>query len=410
MQILKADVGTVYVGYADAVAWVSPMSPDALEDFIVRMGEKPRHDYGLQNHAIGIIREEFRDRTLSCRIVRNGEPTAYDRDPRAIAAIEKMLEGMERVTGGYAFEQEPEITQAAVWTAMDIAKGFASAAGAGDLHAYLRALQEENDLEFENPADWRVMRFLQEAIAIYGIEDATDLQLRYLGGRDGFVTEAAYQELLRTEGPARRAVSAAAQDFWRRYGHACGLFDFGQARESFLQRGDARYYLISSTSSANNPKASEIHAELAARRVQSERFRDQEREKGYSPYGYWFSPEGIVHPMKGFQIHDTWIRGKLDGGPGLEGRYAALAAGWVSMTMMDALSPGANIAYGDGSACQKALKAAARIVRRGGEFSSVVIESYQGLESAGYEVHDDHKLGARKLNEIAGSVSAVMRP
>ena len=406
MDAISAEVGTVYVGYADAVSWVSPLPDDALEDFILRMGEKPQYDLGLQRHALGIVMDEFRDRTLSSRIVRTGDPTVFDRDPRALAVIERMLADMERMTGGYAFEQQPDETQAAVWTAMDIARGLAAARTAGDLHAYLRALDATNEDEFENPADYRITTALEEALAASGIEDDTDLRMRYLGGQAGFLTEEAYVELVRTEGPMRRAVTRAAQDHWQRFRGACGPFNFDKARESFLKSGVARYYDRPPTAAeaALRVQQEAVHAENAKRLARSAEFNRQEREKGFSPYGYWFSPAGSVFPMKGFQIHDTWIRGTLDDGPGLAGRYAALSEGWVSMTMMDDKSSGANIAYGEGAPCQKALKAAARIVRRGGEFTTAVIEAYDGMESAGYEFHDDHRLGARRLNEIAAEV------
>lgn len=403
MDAVSAEVGTVYVGYADAVSWVSPLPDAALEDFILRMGEKPRHDLGLQRHALGIVMDEFRDRTLSSRIVRTGEPTVFDRDPRALAVIERMLADMERMTGGYAFEQQPDETQAAVWTAMDIARGFASARTAGDLHAYLRALDDTNDDEFENPADYRITTALEEALAASGIEDDSDLRMRYLGGRVGFLTEEAYVELVRKEGSMRRAVTRAAQDHWQRFREACGPFNFDKARESFRRSGDARYYDRPPTpaEAALRVQQEAVHAENARRLARSAEFHRQEREKGFSPYGYWFSPDGVVFPMRGFQIHDTWIRGTVDDGPGLACRYEALAQGWVSMTMMNDKSPGTNIAYGEGAPFDKALKAAARIIRRGGEFSSAVIESYAGMESAGYEFHDELRSAARRLNEIA---------
>ena len=219
----------------------------------------------------------------------------------------------------------------------------------------------------------------------------------------GFLTEEAYGELVRAEGPMRRAVTRAAQDHWQRFREACGPFNFDKARESFRRSGDARYYDRPPTpvEAALRVQQEAVHAENAKRLARSAEFHRQEREKGFSPYGYWFSPDGVVFPMRGFQIHDTWIRGTVDDGPGLAGRYEALVQGWVSMTMMDDRSSGANIAYGEGAPCQNALKAAARIVRRGGEFTSALIEAYDGMQPAGYEFHDDHRLGARRLNEIA---------
>ncbi|NTF17956.1 hypothetical protein G6L37_06035 [Agrobacterium rubi] len=404
METISAEVGTVYVGYADAVAWVSPLPDDALADFIVRMGETPRSDRTLAEFALNLVMAEFQDRTLSSSIVRTGEPTLFDRDPRAITVIEMVLSEMERISGGYAFEQDPVNAQAAVWTAKDIAERCAASHGAADLHAYLRALEDDNDYNFEHAGHFGVISSLAEALAACNIEDTSELRLRYLGFNDGFVTEDAYQELVRTEGRMREAVSSAAQDHWRRFRDACGRFDYGKARESYEETCDARYYDRPRNVENESIRAQQAiaHAEHSVKLARNAEFRKQEREKGYSPYGYWFAPDGTVHAMNGFQIHDTWIRGKSDGGPGLADRYEALADGWVSMTMMDEKSPGANIAYGEGVDCQKALKAAARIVRRGGEFSSVVIEAYDGMEPAGYEFHDDIRFAARRLNEIVG--------
>ncbi len=403
---MTADKGIVYVGYSDAVAWVSALPDDALEDFIVRMGEKPRREIGLQRHALGVVMDEFRDQTLSSRIVRTGEPTVYDRDPRALKIIDSVLADMERMTSGYAFEQNPDESQAAVWTAMDIAKGCAAAGAAEDLHAFLRALEEENDFEFDNPADYRVVAALSDALKASGIADKSELGLRYLGWNEGFVTEEAYGELVRTEGPMRRAVSAAASDHWIRFGDACGRFNFDKARDCFKKAGHARYYDVGRNSAAEMASMA-VHAGLAVKRAEGEQFRRSEREKGFSVYGYWFAPDGTVHAMKGFQIHDTWIRGTMDDGPSISGgRKEALESGWVSMTMMDDKSTGANIAYGQDAPCGKALKAAAKIVRRGGSFENVVIEAYEGWNPVTYEVHEDTRTGMRRLNEIASAQSA----
>jgi hypothetical protein len=406
---LAADTGIVYVGYADAVAWVSALPDHALEDFIVRMGDKPRREIGLQRHALGIVMDEYRDQTLSSRVVRTGDPTVYDRDPRALRIIDSVLAHMEQITGGYAFEQHPDETQAAVWTAMDIAKGCAAARSAEDLHAYLRALEEENDLEFDNPADYRVVGAFSDALKASGVEDRSDLALRYLGWKDGFVTEEAYAELVRTEGPMRRAVSRAAYDHWTRFGDACGRFDFDKARDCFSRYGHAKYYDVGRDPAAELASMA-IHAAQAAKRAEGEKFIRREREQGFSVYGYWFAPDGTVHAMKGFQIHETWIRGTMDDGPGIsDGRREALALGWVSMTMMDDKSTGANIAYGQDAPCEKALKAAARIVRRGGSFENVVIEAYDGWEPVSYEFHEDTRTGTRRLNEISADIASARK-
>jgi hypothetical protein len=408
-ETMAADRGIVYVGYSDAVAWVSALPDDALEDFIVRMGEKPRREIGLQRHALGVVMDEYRSQTLSSRIVRTGEPTVYDRDPRAIRIVDSVLAEMERMTSGYAFEQHPEETQAAIWTAMDIAKGCATARSAEDLHAYLRALEEENDFEFDNPSDYRVVGALSDALKASGVADRSDLSLRYLGWKDGFVSEEAYLELVRTEGPMRRAVSAAARDHWVRFGEACGRFNFDKARDCFKKAGHARYYDVSRDPVAEMASMA-AHAEQARKRVEGERFSRSEREKGFSVYGYWFAPNGTVHAMKGFQIHETWIRGTMDGGPGISGgRKDALELGWVSMTMMDDKSTGANIAYGRDAPCDKALKAAAKMVRRGGSFENVVIEAYDGFDPVHYEFHEDTRTGMRRLNEIAAGITPSLR-
>jgi hypothetical protein len=414
-ETMAADRGIVYVGYSDAVAWVSALPDDALEDFIVRMGEKPRREIGLQRHAMGIVFDEYKEQTYSNRIVRIADETLFDRDRRSLRIMDTVLQQMEKATSGYAFVENHDDCVNCVWTAGALVTGCHEARGAEDLHAYLRAMETRNDFYFSNDADELVRATLEDMLDAEGVEDRTELVLRYVGHRKGFLTEKAYIELVGDEGPSRRAISDAKIDHWRRFRDACGQFDMDRARKCFDEFGHARYYDIvrsspedAATAAANRA----IHDAHAIKRADGERFRRSEREKGFSVYGYWFAPDGAVHAMNGFQIHDTWIRGTAEGGPGIPGgRKEALALGWVSMTMMDDKSTGANIAYGHDAPCDKALKAAAKIVRRGGSFENVVIEAYDGWDPATYEFHEDTRTGTRRLNEIATARAASsMRP
>ncbi|MNU30361.1 hypothetical protein D3C71_188460 [compost metagenome] len=417
---MTADKGIVYAGYADAVAWVSALPDDALEDFILRMGEKPRHGIGLQRHALGLAFDEFKERTYSSRIVRVPEETLFDRDPRAIRVMERVLEEMEQNTGGYAFEQNHDDCVNAIWTGGALVRGCAGAASAEDLHRYLRAMEKTNDFYFLNDADYSIIGSLDNALSAENVEDPGSDDLRYVGHRQGFITEDVYNALVATERPFRQAMSRARDQWNIQYRHACGPFDIERARECFEKYGHARYYhdvdaaagpARSSSDPETEARNRAFHAEHARKVAEGERFSTRERAQGFSAYGYWFAPDGTAHPMSGFQIHEHWIRGIGDGGPGIsKGRYDALSLGWVSMTMMDDKSPGANIAYGQGAPCQKALKAAARIIRRGGEFSNVVIEAYDGWDPVSYEFHEDTRTGMRRLNEIASGISPALRP
>jgi hypothetical protein len=413
LDTLVADRGVVYVGYSDAVAWVSALPDGALEDFIVRMGEKPRHDIGLQRHALGMVFKEFEDRAYSSRIVRIADETLFDRDPRAVRIMDEVLRVMEQATSGYAFEQNHDDCVNCVWTAGALVAGCHEARGAEDLHAYLRAMETRNDFYFSNDADELVRATLDDMLDMEGVEDRTDLVLRYVGHRKGFLSEAAYIQLVGDERPSRKAMDEAKSDHWRRFREACGPFDGKRARKCFEEFGHARYYDVvrNPEHAATTAMNRAIHAEHALKQAEGETFRRREREQGYSVYGYWFAPDGTVHAMSDWQMHDRWIRGVSEGGPGISGGHEeAWAQGWVSMTMMDEKSPGANIAYGAGAPCKKALKAAARVVKRGGEFGTVVIEAYDGIESAGYEFHDDLRTGFRRLNEISNAVTSSFKP
>jgi hypothetical protein len=419
-----AEKGIVYVGYADAVAWVSSLPDDALEDFIVRMGEKPRYEVGLQRHALGLVFDEFSERTYSSRIVRVPEETLFDRDPRALRIMEYVLTRMESDTSGYAFEQNHDDCVNAIWTGGALVRGCSDARSAEDLYSYQRAMSKSNDFYFSNDADYSIVCSLEEALSAEQVIDPGGDDLRYVGHRQGFIAEDLYRELVAKDRPYREAMSRAQKQWSTRFGRACGPFDMEKAKECFEKYGHARYYsdsvarieaLADQVQPAPDPEIEArnraFHAEHAKKRAESERFRVREREQGFSVYGYWFAPDGTAHAMSGFQIHEQWIRGTAEGGPAIkEGRYEALALGWVSMTMMDEKSPGANIAYGQGAPCQKGLKAAARIIRRGGEFSSVVIEAYDGMTPSGYEMHRDLKFGARRLNEISSDIAPSFRP
>jgi hypothetical protein len=133
-------------------------------------------------------------------------------------------------------------------------------------------------------------------------------------------------------------------------------------------------------------------------------FVQSEIDSGYSPYGYWFGPDGTVYPIQSYQDHDRWL-GKFLGRKTAGLREEVLSEGWVSLTMANEFNSDPNIGYNPASDCSKALKAAARVVRRGGDYAAMMIEAYdENLVTLNFEEFDDLKQGIRRLNELSRGV------
>lgn len=417
--LVGMDVGTVYASYSEAVAWIEALPEERVDEVLRRLGGKVREGVTARQAAVGCVLPIFTDRSMSSQVVRKGTETVFDRDPRALRIMERVLGEVEQFSSGYAWVHYQEEVESATWLAMELSRYASSVDTAEDFWSLHRAILKPNDIHFPGWWDAVVDEALKDALEYEKVADPGRNEHRLLRN-EGFMTEAEYQDLVVAEGQLRSALSLARSAFYRRHPRG-STFSKEKAVAHLKEFGTAFYFL-------REEMQTQTHAATEAQPKQAgwskpiskggdaestaayEEFAKKEAETGFSVYGYWFAPDGTVHAMKDFQAHDVWIRKTDNGGPGLTGgRLEALAAGWVSMTMMDVNDPAANVAYGIGSDASKALKAAAKMVRRGGDFSSVVVEGYENhYRSAEYQRHDDLRSGARHLNELAAEARNAM--
>lgn len=417
----QSEIGTVFASYSEAAEWIEGLSDDRAEAVAKRLGARPREGLDARLRAKGCLMPEYEDRFMSSAVVRSGSETIFDRDPKALRVVERVLGVVEQFSAGYAWVHHQEEVEEALRAARAFARYASSVETVEDFWSLARAMNRQNARYFDCWYEQIVEEALRDALEHEGVVDdgRTNHRSVYL---EGFMTDAAYEDLIAREGRTRQSLDSAAAAFFRRFPR--GTFDKEKARSHLEKTGSAYYF------SDTNPHGREV-VELAkpvhrdswskpiskggdaASREAYEKFSREEAEAGYSVYGYWFGPDGAVHAMASFQAHDTWIRSTRDGGPGFPGgRLEALASGWVSMTMMNDYNPAANVAYRLGAGNERALKAAARMVRRGGDFSSAVVEAYEDdYRPAGFENFDDLKSAARRLNELACEVRvSSLRP
>lgn len=412
--LVGMDVGTVYASYSEAVAWIEVLPEEHVDEVLRRLGGKVREGVTARQAAVGCVLPIFTDRSMSSQVVRKGTETVFDRDPRALRIMERVLGAVEQFSSGYAWVHHQEEVESATWLAMELSRYASSVDTVEDFWSLHRAILKPNDIHFPGWWDPVVDEALKDALEYQKVADPGRTEHRLLY-KEGFMTEAEYQKLVVAEAQLRSALSLARSVFYRQ--HPRGLsFSKERAVAHLKEFGTAFYFLREEMAPqsyavpAAQPKETAWAKPIskggdANSAAAYQEFARKEAESGFSVYGYWFAPDGVVHPMRDFQAHDIWIRKTEGGGPGFSGgRLEALAAGWVSMTMMDDINPAANVAYGIGSDASKALKAAAKMVRRGGDFSSVVVEGYEDhYRSAEYQRHDDLRSGARHLNELAAS-------
>jgi hypothetical protein len=407
----QSDVGIVYASYAQAVDWIEHLSEEQAQEVVRRLGGRLHADFDPRLVAKGCLLPEFEDRSMSSTVVRSGSVTIFDRDPKALRIVERVLGVVEQFSSGYAWELYQEEVESALWLSMAFARYASSVDVVEDFWSLQRAMDRQNELYFDCWYDPVVDEALRDALEYEGVIDDGRANHRCLY-REGFMTEAQYGALLAAEGKARFALGTAEGVFFRRFPK--GIFLRAKALEHFNATGSAFYFTDTNRHSREPLPVAPAKEPTAWSKPISkggdamsltayEEFSRMEFEAGYSVYGYWFDPDGAVHAMASFQAHDLWIRSAKDGGPGFSGgRLEALAAGWVSMTMMDDLNPAANVAYRAGAENSRALKAAAKIVRRGGDFSSVVVEAYADhYRPIEHWIHDDLRSGTRQLNELA---------
>jgi hypothetical protein len=413
---VQTDVGVVYASYGQAVDWIEQLSEEQALAVVRRLGGRLGEDFDPKLVAKGCVLPEFKDRSMSSTVVRSGSETIFDRDPKALRVVERVLGVVEQFSSGYAWVLHQEEVESAVWLSMAFARYASSIDVVEDFWSLQRAMDRSNERYFDCWYDPIVDEALRDALEHEGVVDDGRTNHRCLH-REGFMMEAEYQALIAREGRARLSLATAEDVFFRLFPKA--TFNRQKAIEHFNETGSAFYFRDTkhNTSSplpvapAKEPtswgKPISKGGDAASREAYEE-FARKEFEAGYSVYGYWFDPDGGFHPMANLQEHEVWIRSTKNGGPGFSaGRLDALTAGWVSMTMMNDLNPAAHVAYRVDAENSKALKVAAKIVRRGGDFSSVVVEAYADhYRPIEYWSHDDLKSGVRQLNELANEAKS----
>lgn len=406
-----AHVGIVFASYSETLEWLDKLTDAQAVAVVQRMGATPREGWDIRLVAKGCVMPEFSDRFMSSAIVRSGTPTIFDEDPRALRVVERVLGAVEQFSSGYTWVHHQEEVEGALRFAKEFARYAATIGAVEDFWSVLRATSRENAEYFDCWFDPIVEEALENALELEGVVDdgrANHRSVQY----DGLMTDPQYEELLAREGPSRNAVETARRMFFRRNPH--GTFHKDKAVEHFRTTGSPYYFLevdsgLPSTKPVGKPAETTTWARPISKsgdyasRQEYERFAKAEAEQGYSVYGYWFSPDGATHAMSTLQDHDNWIRSTKEGAPGFSGgRLEALSAGWVSMTMMNDYDPAANIAYRRGAENDRALRAAAKVVRRGGDYSSAIVEAYEDdYRPSGFESFDDLREAARYLNELA---------
>lgn len=416
----QTEIGTIYVNYSAAENAIRAMSDEQARALVERFDHNVRDDMPPVHQASSLAMKEFSDKTHSPLIVRIGRPTLFDRDPKARQVMDAFMVKIENETDGYAFVDDPAFCTALVGGADEIASIAHDLPDTESFWTIVRALNHNNPFEFSDEYSGDVGHVLEQTLVEHSIEDQHADTLRYLprtpfDSSHGFVSVEAFDAEVKAKKRERNCVNRARDTWLERFGQACGPFSIQKSLASFRETGNAFYW----TSQASAPKErlneavrmQEASAALSKARPISkgnaevyQEFKQSEIDSGHSPFGYWFSPDGSVFPMLSFQDHDRWIRQHL-AGKEREGRTEALASGWVSLTMATEFNADPNIGYNPASDCSKALKAAARIVRRGGDYAAMVVEAYDdSYTTLSYEQIDDTKQGVRRLNELSREV------
>ena len=411
MQAGLLELGTIYVNYDAASKAISSMSEGQARSVVERFHRIFDVDLDAHYQASSLMMEEFSDKTHSHRIVRIGRPTLFDRDPKAVQIMDTFLAKIESETNGYAFNDDPDRCTALVAIAGDVAAVAHDLPDVESFWGIYRALEHDNPFHFSDEHAFDAADLMEDALTEHDVLDNQIDNLRFLarnpfGGRHGFVSVEDFETEVKTNSKERFHVYRAAEDWRRGFGKACGPFDFKRSLDQYREGGRAAYW---TAQSPKNHAASDIKEKMAEGRPVSKgsqeayrEFAQKELDNGHSPFGYWFGPDGTVYPMQSFQDHDRWLGQHL--GRKIH-REEALTDGWVSLTMANEFNADPNIGYNPASDCSQALKAAARVVRRGGDYLAMVVEAYdENLTTLNFKQFDDLKQGVRRLNELSREV------
>lgn len=384
-------VGIVYLDFNSSLDLINAMTRDEIIDYLGSDNSRVSSADDLRPHIQSAIMPFFENQSFSKDIIRLGRSTLFDRDHRAVRVFDRYLERLEKHTGGYAFDHDPQWVTSMISVSKHLAAKVHDMPTVESLWEFCAALSQRYPRPFNEYAASMAGELLEDALEENEIKNQGTDTLRYLPRnpyecKHGFVSIAEYEHEVMTTSMVRSGMKRDIEN---------------ELAEKSRERISSRPVTT--------------HAEFAVAMAQSHpisqgnmaayhEFIQSEIDSGYSPYGYWFSPDGTVYPIQSYQDHDRWL-GNFLGRKTAGLREDVLAEGWVSLTMANEFNSDPNIGYNPASDCSKALKAAARVVRRGGDYAAMMVEAYdENLMTLSFERFDDLKQGIRRLNELSREV------
>jgi hypothetical protein len=413
--------GTRFDSFTDAYDRLDTLDHGDLGVLLTRLGRAmPTDPTAALYAARQAVSQEFDDTFLSARTHFGPGPTLFDREPTALAIIQRLIDKVESLTNGpypvsqigagYAPDGEAmQCREHMVWAAKAIALRAADMPTTASLWLLAKAMTETNAPYWAEGMD-DAGYLLGEALKDHRIADPGQDALRFVPWKVGFLTLDEFD----TYHAARENEKIAIRVALNTYANLSlprSSFNYDKAREAYSLTRSAKYFdpdiaaqvhfhktgEALSAEAYNVKKYGEAYkATPAARELEANdltrpitggnrdklaAFGEQELRSGFSPYGYWFSPDGQVFPMPNPQCHVYWMSAHLgdirdDDGHRIRADDRAYALGWVAMTMWDEWKTDAAVSYRPDAPNALALKAAQKIVRRGGDFPGVMIEAY----------------------------------
>jgi hypothetical protein len=367
------------------------MRKNEILDYLGRDNSKVSGEDDLRPYIHSAIMPFFENTSFSKDVIRLGRLTLFDRDPRAIKVFDRYLELFEKHTGGYAFDHDPEWVTSMTSVSKHLAAKVHDMPTVESLWEFCAALSQSYPRPFNEYAASMAGELLEDALEENEVKNRGLDTLRYLPRnpyecKHGFVSIAEYEHEVRTTSMVRSGMKREIENEITE-----------KSRERISSRPAKTHAEVAEAMAISHPISK-------GNMTAYHEFVQSEIDSGYSPYGYWFGPDGTVYPIQSYQDHDRWL-GKFLGRKTAGLREEVLSEGWVSLTMANEFNSDPNIGYNPASDCSKALKAAARVVRRGGDYAAMMIEAYdENLVTLNFEEFDDLKQGIRRLNELSRGV------
>lgn len=428
--------GVAYFGYANGRKWLARQDEAGLRRYLnfhgIDIGEG--QDIALKADSVfssifmypGAGREE---RTVSRWAINVGHETFFDRFPEAIDIFDAMSEAVEDDVSGYVADEPGGMD----WCT-SLTHAFA------DLSVAVAVLKEPKELWWARRAldeayidksiNSYVGALLENELKRLKIDDDGQSPWRAIGDERGFLSPEDFKDFWKREESFKTRRELARSAFQKYVQKPGVLFDLEKARAAFEESGGAsaiyfeedliegqlrereavaqlkemrkKYGISSDGTTGKIPDELRPPSDAAIERYRS--FSRDELEAGYSPYGYWFDPEGTYYPMREFQGHAKWLKKhfSVEYGDDMYTAYRrAWSQGWVLMSMGEDL-PGVMIRYAEDDVSPEAIRAAAKMLRRGGMFPLVMIEPHDREANAtGYQRFDKAGAAAEHLKQLA---------